>query len=128
MGNKGITAAYEAEMKTMDFGAYARTIIGDPPVVPGVEYHAHHILFKTGNGVAQKMLVQEGQDILRRYGIDPVVGPELFVWAPSKVKGQHDVIALEQVVEALKQADVEGGTYNDIVDALRNMGEIAKAR
>jgi hypothetical protein len=38
------------------------------------------------------------------------------------------VIALEQVVEALKQADVEGGTYNDIVDALRNMGEIAKAR
>jgi len=30
----------------------------------------------------QLRLVQEGQDILRRNGIDPIAGPENLVWAP----------------------------------------------
>jgi hypothetical protein len=127
MGNKGITNAFEAEMMKMDFGEYLRNTIGDYPKGMN-DPHAHHILFKKGHGAAQQALVQEGQDILRRYGIVPIVGPENLVWAPNRVKGQHDVIAIEQVVEALKQADAERGTYDAIVDALQKMGDVAKTR
>lgn len=50
--------------------------------------HAHHILFKKGLGQKQKVLVQEGQGILRGYGIDPIIGEENLVWAPNAVIGQ----------------------------------------
>lgn len=32
-----------------------------------IDPHAHHILFKKGNGKAQQELVKEGQEILRKY-------------------------------------------------------------
>ena len=44
-----------------------------------------------------------GQAILRKYGIDPVVGPENLVWAPNRIVGQHDIVALQVVVDGLKE-------------------------
>lgn len=90
--------------------------------------HAHHILLKKGLGKAQKALVKEGQEILRKYGIDPIYGVENLVWAPNKIKGQHNIKALRNVVDQLKEADMTGGTKEDIVKALKKLGEEAAER
>ena len=90
--------------------------------------HAHHILFKTGRGKAQQLLVQEAQELLRRNGIDPIAGPENLVWAPMYAKGQHSLASLKQLVEALKAADAAVGGYDAIVEVLRDFGDTASRR
>lgn len=127
MSRLGITDIYETAMKNVDFGEYLRNIKGEAPVGM-IDPHAHHILFKTGNGATQQELVKEGQAILRKYGIDPIVGEENLVWAPNRVTGQHDIAALENVVNQLKEADEYGGSYEDIVEALKELGDIAGQR
>lgn len=127
MSELEITEAYESAMKNIDFGEYLRKIKGEPPANM-IDPHAHHILFKTGNGAAQQELVKEGQEILRKYGIDPIVGEENLVWAPNRVVGQHDTAALEKVVNGLKAVDKAGGDYDDIVDDLNMFGQIASER
>lgn len=123
----GVTDAYEAAMKNADFGKYLRTVAGEPPV-DMVNPHAHHILFKTGLDDAQKSVVEEGEAILRKYGIDPIVGPENLTWAPNGVTGQHDFAAIEHVVNQLKAVDAGGGDYDDIVDMLEELGNVAARR
>ena len=127
MSQLGITKEYETIMKSMDFGTYLKNIVGDPPT-DMINPHAHHILFKTGNGATQQALVEEGQAIMRKYGIDPVVGVENLVWAPNAVTGQHNVSALEKVVNALKEVDEASGDYDDIVEALEFLGLEASLR
>lgn len=110
-----------------NIGTYLRNIAGEPPV-DMIDPHAHHILFKTGNGDTQKELVKIGQDILRKYGIDPVVGAENLVWAPNRIAGQHDINALEDVVSGLIEISESGGDYDEIVRWLSLMGQIASER
>ena len=80
------------------------------------------------DGEAQKQLVKEGQEILRKYGIYPIVGEENLVWAPNGITGQHDITALEKVVNTLKAIDESGGDYDDIVEALNELGDLASQR
>ncbi len=127
MRDNGVTEAYEAAMKKVDFGKYLRTIAGEPPI-DMVKPHAHHILFKTGLGEAQQKLVKEGQEILHKHGIDPIVGAENLVWAPNGVTGQHSFSAIEHVVNQLKAVDAAGGDYDDIVEMLEELGHIASRR
>ncbi len=124
MADLGITKAYEIEMKNVDFGKYLRAI-GDKPPEDMVEPHAHHILFKIGNRKEQQALVEEGQALLRKYGIDPIVGPENLVWAPNKIEGQHSIDRLEHVVNKLKEVDKFGGTKEKIAEMLKQLGEEA---
>ena len=127
MSELGITEAYESAMKNINFKEYLRKIKGESPANM-IDPHAHHILFKTGHGAAQQELVNEGQEILRKYGIDPIVGEENLVWAPNRVVGQHDTAALEKVVNALKAVNEDGGSYDDIVRVLNMYGRIASER
>lgn len=127
MAELGISKEYETEMENMNFGKYLSNVVGEPPE-DMINPHAHHILFKTGNGTAQHALVEEGQAILRKHGIDQVVGTENLIWAPNAVTGQHDITALEQVVDTLGSIDEDGGGYDDIVDALAELGDIASQR
>ena len=124
MSDLGVTEAYEAAMKNVDFGKYLRTIAGEPPANM-VNPHAHHILFKTGSGEAQQALVKEGQELLRKYGIDPIVGAENLTWAPNRIAGQHNVDRLQHVVNKLKEVDAFGGTKEKMTDMLRLLGEEA---
>ncbi|WP_255288043.1 AHH domain-containing protein [Bacillus pseudomycoides] len=127
MSDLGITKEYNEALIKIDFGKYLRGLIGDPPA--GMRNpHAHHILFKKGLGQKQKVLVQEGQEILRRYGIDPIIGEENLVWAPNAVIGQHSLDALEIVVKRLRDVEAEGGDLDDIVDALKELGGLASRR
>lgn len=93
-----------------------------------VDPHAHHILFKEGHGDAQKALVKEGQELLRRYNIDPIMGKENLVWAPNRVQGQHGIEALQNVVNKLKQVENAGGDRDDIIKMLKKLGELAAER
>lgn len=127
MSDIGVTEAYEAAMKKVDFGKYLKATAGDPPV-DMINPHAHHTLFKTGLGNAQKQLVEEGQSIMRKHGMDPIVGLENLVWAPNAVKGQHDLASLSKVVETLKAVDNAGGDYDDMVETLRKLGSIASQK
>ncbi len=127
MSELGITEAYESAVKNIDFGKYLRNVKGEPPASM-IDPYAHHILFKTGHEGTQQELVKEGQEILRKYGIDPIVGEENLVWAPNRVVGQHDTAALEKVVNGLKAVDKAGGDYDDIVDVLNMFGQIASER
>ena len=69
-----------------NFNRFLRNLVGNPPL-DMIDPHAHHILFRTGLGSRQKALVAEGQELLRRYGIDPIFGKENLVWAPWRIKG-----------------------------------------
>ncbi|NMD71595.1 type IV secretion protein Rhs [Bacillus sp. DNRA2] len=123
----GITKEYDEALIKMDFGKYLRGLIGEPPadmVVP----HAHHILFKKGLGEAQQKLVQEGQEILRKYGIEPIIGKENLVWAPNRIAGQHNLSALENVVNQLKAVDAAGADLDDIIEILEDLGKRAASR
>ena len=120
----GITKEYETEMKKIDFGTYL-TIIKGPKPSNMDNAHAHHILYKEGNGPGQKALVEEGQAILRKYGIDPIVGEENLVWAPN-ITGQHvKKTHLKPLVDELKAVDAKGGSYEQIAEVLERHGEIA---
>ena len=90
--------------------------------------HAHHILFKKGLGQKQQELVREGQEILRGYGVDPIIGEENLVWAPNAVIGQHSLDALENVVNQLKTVEIEGGDFDDFVEVLEELGNLASRR
>ncbi|MEH6888055.1 type IV secretion protein Rhs, partial [Priestia megaterium] len=79
-------------------------------------------------GQKQKELVQEGQEILRKYGIDPIIGQENLVWAPNAVVGQHSIDALEIVVHRLRAVEEMDGDLDDIVEALNDLGDIASTR
>ena len=123
----GITDEYYEVMKKVNFGKYLKNIEGAPPV-DMVNPHAHHVLFKTGLGEAQQKLVLEGQEILKKHGIDPIIGGENLVWAPNAVTGQHDLAAIENVVNTLKAVDNAGGDYDDIAEDLEKLGSIASQR
>ena len=114
-----------------NFNKYLKNKIGDPPT-DMVDPHAHHILFKEGLGAKQKALVKEGQELLRRYNIDPVYGLENLIWAPNRVSGQHSIEALKNVVERLKMVEELGGTQDylkkKLIKALRELGERAATR
>ncbi|MBM7702277.1 T7SS effector LXG polymorphic toxin [Metabacillus iocasae] len=127
MSDLGITKEYDESLIKMDFGKYLRGLIGDPPSAM-INPHAHHILFKKGLGQKQQELVREGQEILRSYGIDPIIGEENLVWAPNAVVGQHSLDALELVVNRLKAIEEMGGDFDDIVEALEDLGDIASTR
>ncbi|NRG44967.1 hypothetical protein HRF87_09355, partial [Bacillus sp. CRN 9] len=50
------------DVDKIDYGAYLKKNIGDPPK-DMYDPHAHHIVFKKGNGKTQKELVKEGQEL-----------------------------------------------------------------
>ncbi|WP_342614461.1 T7SS effector LXG polymorphic toxin [Peribacillus frigoritolerans] len=127
MSDLGIIKEYNDVLIKIDFGKYLRGLIGDPPNAM-INPHAHHILFKKGLGQKQQELVREGQEILRRYGIDPIIGKENLVWAPNAVIGQHSLDALEEVVNRLRAVEAMDGDFDDIVEALEDLGDIASTR
>ena len=115
------------DMSKFDFGKHLRGMIGDPPA--GMhDPHAHHVLFKVGNGSAQKALVAQGQDILRSVGIDPIYGKEVLGWAPNRVKGQHSKDALQPLVDRLQETVDAGGGYDEVVEVLDHFKDIAAGR
>ncbi|WP_426303942.1 hypothetical protein ACN9MJ_13060 [Acidovorax facilis] len=117
----------DINLKTFDFGSHLRATAGDPPLgMP--DPHAHHILFKQGLGAEQQSLVIEGQALLRKYEIDPILGQENLIWAPNRIKGQHDINALRNVIDNLKMTDEMFGRREDMIDALRNLGRTAAER
>lgn len=81
--------------------------------------HAHHILFKKGLGEAQQMLVREGQDLLRKVGIDPLFGEEVLYWAPNGVKDQHSHETLLSLIEDLRELANDTAPKSEYVKILR---------
>jgi hypothetical protein len=118
------------QLSKEDFGGLYRRLrvaAGLPPDPPAgmVEPHAHHILFKTGLGYKQKVLVAEGLFILLRHDIDPIAGLKSLVWAPN-IKGQHVTSKLEHVLDRLRLADNNGkGTQADVLEALDDLADEA---
>ncbi|MEI3605166.1 AHH domain-containing protein [Pseudogracilibacillus sp. SE30717A] len=126
MSELGITKEYDEALIKIDFGKYLRGLIGDPPTAT-IDPHAHHILFKKGLGQKQQELVREGQEILKKYGIEPIIGKENLVWAPNRIAGQHGIERLQHIVDKLKAADSFGGTREKMIDMLRLLGEEAES-
>ncbi|MGE7901672.1 hypothetical protein ACQKOI_24775 [Bacillus paramycoides] len=121
------TVKVTKDVDKINYGAYLKKNIGDPPE-DMYDPHAHYILFKKGNRKAQKELVKEGQEILREYDIDPILGLENLVWAPNRVKGQHGIEALRNVIDRLGKIRDNGEDRDDIVKELRKLRDIAKRR
>jgi len=90
--------------------------------------HAHHILFKKGLGEVQQMLVREGQDLLRKVGIDPLFGEEVLYWAPNGVKDQHSHSTLLSLIEDLREAANDQLDRSEYVRILKRHAEVAAAR
>ncbi|MDL4841738.1 hypothetical protein [Aquibacillus rhizosphaerae] len=83
------------------------------------------VLFKKGLGQNQQELVREGQELLRKHGIAPVIGKENLIWAPNRVAGQQCVERLQHIVDKLKEVDSFGGTRERMVEMLKLLGEEA---
>lgn len=90
--------------------------------------HAHHILFKRGRGASQQELVRELQPLLISYEIDPILGGQNLVWAPNRIVGQHDIGALQQVVDTLRETHMIFGTREEMIRALTRLGDVAAQR
>jgi hypothetical protein len=88
-------------------------------------------LFSIPIRFSDRLLVKEGQEILRQVGIDPLFGKEVFVWAPNNPPGQHDIFALQPLVDALRESPKgpDGKpVYKNIVKILRDFGDKAAER
>ena len=109
------------------WGRYLEDLIGPSPEGM-INPHAHHILFKKGLGAVQQALVEEGQAILRRHGIDPIYGKENLVWAPYKIAEQHHTSVLTHTVETLRAVEEAGGGREGIVAMLHKLGSVAAQR
>jgi hypothetical protein len=110
-----------------DYGKHLRSIKGNPP--PDMyDPHAHHVLYKKGRGVEQQELVEEGQQILRNAGIDPLFGPENLVWAPNRVSGQHTVQDARDIVDTLRTIQATGGGADEMTEALEQFAQRAAQR
>ena len=95
------------DINSINYGKHLKELIGDPP--SGMyNPHAHHIVFKIGNGPRQKALAKEAQKLLASVGIDPIMGEEVLCWAPNGVKGQHTYKTLKKTVNDIKKAISEG--------------------
>lgn len=81
--------------------------------------HAHHILFKKGLREAQQKLVQEGQELLRKVGIDPLFGEEVLYWAPNGVKDQHSGSTLLALIEDLRSLAKDSASRSDFARVLK---------
>ena len=90
--------------------------------------HAHHILFKTGLREGQQRLVREGQDLLRKVGIDPIFGKEVLYWAPNGVKDQHSGRTLLALIEDLREAANRKQDKSVYIEILREHALIASRR
>lgn len=90
--------------------------------------HAHHVLFKKGLGEKQQELVKEGQEILIEYEIDPIFGLENLIWAPNRVKGQHSIDTLRNVIHNIKQVKDNDGDREDMIKTLEKLGKEAARR
>jgi hypothetical protein len=63
--------------------------------------------------------VEEGAAILKKYGIDPVFGKEVLIWAPNT---GHDIDNLGEVLRLLRAAD-KTKSKAVIIDALNEAGK-----
>jgi len=81
--------------------------------------HAHHALYKNWHE-----MVEEAQDILWEYDIDPFVGLENLCWAPN-IKGQHSTKHVKEIIDGLKELKKERATRNDIVSFLLEQKKIS---
>ena len=122
----GVERTYGQHFDGFSYGTYLKGLKGAAPDGM-IDPHAHHILFKKGLGAGQQELVEEGQDILRRVGIDPIYGVENLTWAPN-IEGQHVTANLREVVDRLRDLDSVGAGYEDFVEALQELGDIAAQR
>ncbi|WP_242490910.1 hypothetical protein [Priestia endophytica] len=82
---------------------------------------------KKGLGQKQQELVREGQEILKRYEIEPLIVEENLVWEPSRIGGQHGIERLQHIVYELKEVDSFGETREKIVEMLKLLGEEAES-
>lgn len=87
--------------------------------------HRHHILEVNGRAGSHRTIIREGQDILRRYDIDPLQGVENLVWAPNK---GHTQSAAGALVADLRAAEAAGASRSRIVTILRLHGDAAARR
>ena len=51
-----------------------------------------------------------------------------MAWAPNRVKGQHGIEALRNVVDNIKKVRDAGGDRDDMVEMLNKLVDIAKRR
>jgi RHS repeat-associated protein len=102
-----------------DWGAYLRRMTGTEPPDGMYRHHAHHALMKAGREGEQRLLVEEGGDILRRRaGIDHVWDIDNLGWAPNG-RGNHSTEVLEDIVErlrALERAGAPPERYRELLD------------
>ncbi|WP_277445207.1 hypothetical protein [Vibrio parahaemolyticus] len=50
------------------------------------------------------------------------------MWAPIRIEGQHDIKALQQVIDFLKMTDETFGTREEMINALKSLGKTAAER
>jgi hypothetical protein len=87
--------------------------------------HTHHIAQVNGAVGEHRALVREAQDILRRYGIDPLQGAENLVWAPNK---GHTLTESRALTLDLRLASEANAPRRVIVEILERYGIQAQGR
>jgi hypothetical protein len=74
------------------------------------------------------MLVREGQDLLRKVGIDPLFGKEVLYWATNGVKDQHSHSTLLSLIEDLRKLAASQEERSEYVEVLKKHAAVAAGR
>ncbi len=108
------------------WGSYLRKKTGTEPPIGMKNPHAHHGVFKVGNGAEQQRIVGEAHDILRRRaGIDPIWDVDNLGWAPNKA---HSKAVISDILNRLKALDGASGTPEAFKSLLGDFLREAAAR
>ena len=148
---KEIAAAYykyTGKLDKIDLIDYQKILKDDgrPVTQAGVKKgeaknHAHHICYKRGQDGVVNEIAMQGQEILRKYDIDPILDPHNLVPAPNK---GHSEANIREVVDGLRKAEKNGLKFADrrglkgeeriqfvkqyLYDELNRLGKIAQKR
>jgi hypothetical protein len=65
----------------------------------GPQNHGHHIFLKKGIGREGRAIAEEGHQILRNVGIDPIIGLDNLTQAPLHGIGIHSRATQREILE-----------------------------
>lgn len=88
--------------------------------------HGHHIFLKKGRGKEGRAISEEGQQILRDTGIDPIIGLENLTHAPLNGVGIHTRATQKEILEGLRSLKAKEAPKQEYDDLLNQYGEKAR--
>lgn len=83
--------------------------------------HAHHIAFKEGSSVTQRLHSIRARRVLEEYGLDWYLGPFNLVFAPNR---GHTGENIKKLADRLEYLRITRAPKSQVIDEIKDAGEV----